>query len=88
MEEKKCLEISTPVGKLIAEVNPDPDYPGIFVSLERPDGTCIDLSTTEVETETGEGHVFIWGDTSDDDYTSVTRFSKEELLAKKGSAAL
>lgn len=83
MNEKR-FEIDTPIGKLVAEAGGDyKDYPGIYIYLQREDGVQIDLSCTEVDKETGEGRVFVWENTSTDEYTKMMRWTKEQLMIKE-----
>ena len=44
LEAANKISVQTDAGKLVAEVGGDPDYPEIFVYLEKPDGTEIDLA--------------------------------------------
>ena len=47
MKTAKKIEIKLPTGTLVAEAMPDPEYPGISVYLERPDGIQVDLVLVE-----------------------------------------
>lgn len=69
MEEKKIFT-NTPLGKLCACVGGDPDYPEIFVYIERPDGIEIDLVAAEVKVEDKAAFAYLYGDTSTDQWTN------------------
>jgi len=83
MNEKR-FAIDTPIGKLVAEAGGDyKDYPGIYIYLQREDGVQIDLSCTEIDKKTDEGRVFIWENTSTDEYTKMMYWTKEQLMIKE-----
>ena len=70
------LRVETPFGTLIAYASVDPDYPGIYIDMQR-DGMDGDMGVALVEyTETeadieNSGHLItrVWGDGQDQDYT-------------------
>ncbi len=49
IEREAKIEIDTRMGKLIAELVNDPDYPGFDIILQRPDGTKYLFAVAEVE---------------------------------------
>ena len=47
----ETIKTETPIGTIIAEVAQDPDHPGIFIWIERKDGTILDLTAVEYMSE-------------------------------------
>jgi hypothetical protein len=73
------IQIQTPLGKLTAVIGGDPQYPEIFVYLERPDGIEIDI--TAVSTDGDDDHLsaYLYSDTTTDTYIHKHTWSKDEL---------
>lgn len=79
MQEPNKISIQTPLGKLTAVIGGDPDYPEIFIYLERPDGIEIDLTAVSTDGTDDQLTAYLYGDTSTDSYTREHKWSKEEL---------
>ena len=77
MENK--ARVKTPLGTLVAEVGGDPDYPEIFVYLEREDGMQIDLTAVSTNGKDDEIKAYLYADTRTDSYTHSHKWTKEEL---------
>ena len=79
-ESPKKIFVQAALGKLSAEIGGDPDYPEIFVYLEREDGVQIDLvAVGESEQNNEDVKAYLYGDTSVDSYTKSYSWSKAEL---------
>lgn len=82
---KDRIEVDTVFGKLYAEVSSDPDYPGIYVGLEREDtdGTtdmtlALAECTPDIPTEGGHAlRVMVWK-IYHDDYDNAFTFLEEK----------
>jgi hypothetical protein len=66
------IEIETPLGKLVAYKSIDPDYPGIYIDLER-NGIGMSVCLVEVNNSEDEDKDTlvsrIWSDGREEDYT-------------------
>jgi len=75
-------EIDTALGTIITEVNPDPDYPGIYLSLKRGANTygiCL-MEVLDNETDNPALNVVVWNPNNvwdDPEFTQKT--SKEDV---------
>lgn len=78
MKERK-ISVDTALGKLCACVGGDPNYPEIFVYIERPDGVEIDLVAAEVDVETCMASAYLYGDTSTEEWTKKHSWSECEI---------
>ena len=78
MENRK-ISIDTPLGRLCACADADPNYPGIFVYVERADGIKIDLVVFEVNVASKEAKAYLYGDTSAEGWTERHRWSEADI---------
>lgn len=77
MDAKK-ISTQVPFGKLTAEIGADPNYPTIYVYLERPDGIEIDLVAVSMD-QLDTIKAYIYEDTTKDDYTEDFVWREEQL---------
>lgn len=77
MTKKICIE--TVLGKICACESENPDYPGIYIYLEREDGVEIDLIAVEANDISDCIKAFVWKDTSTDEFTNSHIWTKNEL---------
>ena len=71
------LYVDTPKGTLVAYAGTDPDYPGIYIDLQRPgfgvDAPLVLTECTQTEADMREGapHIItrIWGSVVEEEYT-------------------
>ena len=76
----KKISVQAALGLLTAEIGGDPDYPEIFVYLERKDGIQIDLvAASQSDPNREDISAYLYEDTSTDAYTKSYSWSKEEL---------
>lgn len=81
--EGTAISVLANSGKLKAEIGGDPDYPEIFVYLEREDGVQIDLVAVGHPTpESKDMRAYLYGDTTRDDYTQSYTWHEEALKAE------
>lgn len=74
-DQKLCVEI--PMGTLIAYSSCDPEYPGIYIDLQREGFeedsplALVEYTETEADLEP-QGHIIsrIWGNVSKEDYSN------------------
>ena len=78
MDEKK-ISVNTPLGKLCACIGGDPDYPEIFVYIEREDGVEIDLVAADVSIESNTARAYLYSDTTTEQWTKRHVWSAEEI---------
>ena len=79
------IMVKTSLGTLVVYENPDQDYPGVFVDLQR-DGFVCDapvamIEVTETEWDLDGPHLIsrIWDNVSEEDYnTRVVHFGFEK----------
>jgi hypothetical protein len=72
-----CVRVETPLGAIIARVSNDPENPGIWIDLRRPDADCdLQLALVEFTADEGdlpekEGHIItrVWSDGNQQSYT-------------------
>lgn len=77
----KKVVVPTVLGKLVAEPGGDPDYPEVFIYLEREDGTQVDLVMAgQIDPDGANIRACLYADTTSDDYTESFTWSKEALL--------
>lgn len=78
--DRKRITVKTPLGNLAAEIGGDPDYPEIFLYLEREDNTEIDLVAVGYDySHKDKISAYLYEDTTRDDWTKKHCWSKEEL---------
>lgn len=74
----KRIYVQAASGKLVAEVGGDPDYPEIFVFLERKDGAEVDLVAVGTSgKDDPDVKAYLYEDTMRDDYTKSYTWHKE-----------
>lgn len=73
------ISIDTPLGILTACVGADPDYPEVFVYLQREDGVEIDLVAADVNLDNNTVGAYLYGDTSTDSYTQYHMWTENEI---------
>ena len=79
-EPPKKISVQAVSGRLTAEIGGDPNYPEIFVYLERIDGVEIDLVAVGEDTKNKEDvKAYLYGDTSRDDYSKSYTWHKKDL---------
>lgn len=75
MDFSKEIRVEIEFGTISVKESFDPDYPGIWVDLEKPDGYCISLVTVEETKDISTGkpvlRSIIWGDEADEDPTDI-----------------
>ena len=67
MENEVKIKISG--GYLVAGVNPDPEYPGVYLCFEKGDGAVLDLAMAESPIGTNEISTYIYEDIYDEGWT-------------------
>ena len=76
------IEVSTPVGIITVEKTSDPAYPGVWVSLKRPEESPDGLNIALIECEEeGDLLIRVWGDTNNTKYVPIEDINK--FFAKK-----
>lgn len=79
-EQPKEISVQVTLGALKAEIGGDPDYPEIFVYLERKDGVQIDLVAVGQDGPDEEDlKGYIYRDTSTESYTESYTWDREAL---------
>lgn len=75
MENSKEIRVETEFGTIVVEEAFDQDYPGIWISLVKPDGWHAALVTVEETKDIATGKAvlrsIIWGDEADEDPTDI-----------------
>ena len=72
------------LGNLVAEVGEDPDYPEIFIYLERKDGVQIDLVMAgPIDYSSTNIRAGLYTNTASDDYTKSFTWSEDALMIEK-----
>lgn len=72
------LRVETPLGTIIARINTDPDYPGIWLDLRRPDVdddmplALVEFCQDEGDLPDGKPNIItrVWADGGKDEYTN------------------
>ncbi len=72
-----ALRVETPLGAILVRVNEDPDHPGIWIDLRRPDAdqdmqlAMVEFCRDEGDRPDGEPNIItrVWGDGEQEDYT-------------------
>ena len=73
------FEIDTSIGALCVQEMVDGEYTELYVYVRRNDGIEIGLVTVSVEDETGDTALYLYEDTSDEDWTRKITFSADEI---------
>lgn len=87
-----CVE--TPLGAIIARVSDDPDHPGIWLDLRRPDVgedmplALVEFSNDDSDLPKGEENIItrVWGDGMRSEYTERTVHQSIEYFFKIAEA--
>ena len=79
LQTEGCMEVDTPLGKLCASTNRDPDYPEIYIYLKRQDDVEIDLVAVSVDIESETVKAYLYGDTSVDSWTKKHTWNSSEI---------
>ena len=81
----ESVAVSTPVGIITVEKASDPAYPGVWVSLKRPESSQADMSIALIEYDKNAGLITrVWGDADNEDYTEgVQHKNIDKFFAKK-----
>lgn len=98
-----CVRVETPLGAIIARASNDPENPGIWIDLRRPDADCdLQLALVEFTADEGdllekEGHIItrVWSDGNKQSYTEriihkgiEDYFRMEDVEPKEGYIVL
>lgn len=67
MENEVKIKISG--GYLVAGVNPDPEYPGVYLYFQKGDGAVLNLAMAESPISTNEISTYIYEDIYDEGWT-------------------
>lgn len=71
--------ITTPMGRIVCELNDDPDYPALYINLHTPEGEVILLSVVEYSTEDKTIGICSYFDLSQDDPVYHDRINAEDI---------
>lgn len=81
--ERQIISVPTPFGELTAEIGGDSEnYPEIFVYLKRKDGIEIDFVCVSTDKENNEMDAFLYGDTSQYEWTKKYIWTEKEINIK------
>lgn len=74
------ISIKSKDSKLCAMVNKDPLYPGISVYYENEDGDLIDVVQAEINPETQDVSIYVYGNVFQEDYTQKIILAQEDIV--------
>ena len=76
----KEIRVKVNGGYLLAGVNPDPDYAGIYVTFETDEGDLVDIVLTECKSKNNNViDVYCYEDVYTEDWTSKFKLSIPEI---------
>lgn len=80
-KENHQVAVNTSIGRIIAYVSNDPNYPGVYIDFEPKygDGDLIPLCVVEHNENEKRLQCSVYGDVNKDEYTSKQVFNTEEL---------
>lgn len=77
MENEIRIKVSG--GYLVAGLNSDPEYPGVYLCFEKGDGTALDLAMAESPAGTNKINTYIYEDIYTEDWTRKLSFKISDI---------